>query len=252
MTLSSQPLPTIGAANSTEDAKIRSLLSEIQGIINGGLDSSNITDATIAEADLAAALATRLGLGSAGRGKSIIATSQARTNVAYGTLATPDKVTVTLPTDGLVFVSYQATWQESVSGAARAAIFLGANQVKTAVAGDSATPIVAPAEAEIGGSGSGNIGMPIATWHGGLASGGGVDAPLTHTGDVTTGQVLGGVHASDAYPTANGAVGNQYIKGGPCILFAAAGSYDVSVQFKASSGTVAAYDRRLWVWTMGF
>jgi hypothetical protein len=53
MTLSSQPLPNVNAPNATEDPKIRSLLSELQGIVNGGLDSSNITDGTIANADLA-------------------------------------------------------------------------------------------------------------------------------------------------------------------------------------------------------
>lgn len=53
MTLSSQPLPTIGAPNSTEDSKVRGLLAEIQGIINGALDSSNIASASIVNGDLA-------------------------------------------------------------------------------------------------------------------------------------------------------------------------------------------------------
>lgn len=42
---------------------------------------------------------------------------------------------------------------------------------------------------------------------------------------------------------------NQF---GFVVLFAAAGTYDVSVQFKSSSGTVTAKERKLWVWTMGF
>ena len=36
------------------------------------------------------------------------------------------------------------------------------------------------------------------------------------------------------------------------MVFAAAGTYDISVQFKASSGSVTVKNRKLWVWTMGF
>lgn len=54
MTLSSQPLPTIGQPNSTEDSKVRSVLSELQGIVNGNLDTSNIAaSAGITDAQLA-------------------------------------------------------------------------------------------------------------------------------------------------------------------------------------------------------
>jgi hypothetical protein len=78
-------------------------------------------------------------LGSAG--KSIIATSEARTNTAYGLLTTPDRVTgVVLPTSGLIAVAYQATWQESVATAGRAAVFLASTQLKRNVAGSG--PVV--------------------------------------------------------------------------------------------------------------
>ena len=40
--------------------------------------------------------------------------------------------------------------------------------------------------------------------------------------------------------------------GGFTFAFAAAGTYTVSVQFKASSGSVTASNRKLWVWTIGF
>jgi hypothetical protein len=43
MTQSTQPLPTIGGSNSTEDPKVRSLLAELQGILNGQVDGSNLT-----------------------------------------------------------------------------------------------------------------------------------------------------------------------------------------------------------------
>jgi hypothetical protein len=64
------------------------------------------------------------------RGKSIITGPESRSNVAYGKLATPDQVTVTLATDGLLKILYQATWQESIAGAAGAAIFIGSNQLQ--------------------------------------------------------------------------------------------------------------------------
>lgn len=53
MTQSTQPLPTLGLPNATEDSKVRSLLSEIQGIVNGGIDASNLAAAAITSAKFA-------------------------------------------------------------------------------------------------------------------------------------------------------------------------------------------------------
>lgn len=53
MTQSTQPLPTLGSPNSTEDSKVRSLLSEIQGIVNGNIDASNLAAAAITSAKFA-------------------------------------------------------------------------------------------------------------------------------------------------------------------------------------------------------
>lgn len=172
------------------------------------------------------------------RGKSIIGTTEARSNVAYGTLTTPDQVTgIVLPTDGFIVVGYQATWQESVDGAARAAIFVGANQLTFASENAAASPLfqeasVGMAAAIYGVLATGPLGLA------GTASGSG---GVGYTGDVTTGQVLGVV------PAAGTGLG-----GGPTYIFAAAGTYTVSVQFKASSGSVTAKNRKLWCWTMGF
>jgi hypothetical protein len=232
MTLSSQPLPALGQPNSTEDSKIRSLLSELQGIVNGGIDSSNITDGSIAEVDLASALAARLGVGTGGRGKTNIATSQTTSSPTYATLGTPDSVTITLPTDGLIVVGYQATWQESVNSAARAALFIGANQVQVAISGGNSVT-----EASLN-QGSGAVDAVLGTdptrglvgnWAGSAYA----------ASPATTGQLLG------AQPTGSN-------RGGPCYIFAAAGTYAVSVQFKVSSGSVTVKDRHLWAWTVGF
>jgi hypothetical protein len=47
MGVPSQPLPTIGQPNSTEDAKVRSALQELQTILTGGLVSANVANAGV-------------------------------------------------------------------------------------------------------------------------------------------------------------------------------------------------------------
>ncbi len=226
-----QPLPTIGQPNASEDPKTRSALSELQTILTAGVDETN----------LVVALLQKLGLNSGsqvGRGKSIIATSESRTNVAYGTLTTPDRVTgIVLPTDGLIAVAYQATWQESVLNAARAAIFIGATQMSKIFA-ENASPTLP--DTPLSGTVGAAVDRPLATFSGGLASltnGGGA-----YTGDVTTGQAIGSFQGA----------GVIFNNGGPVYIFAAAGTYDVSIQFKSSSGSVTAKNRKLWCWSIGF
>ncbi len=171
--------------------------------------------------------------------KSIIATEQSRENTAYGTLTTPDEVTVMLPENGLISVGYQATWKESVEKAARAALFLGSNQVSIATGspGSEALPQAAQTRAK-----EAERFFPLATAGTGLAS----LHPLGgYAGDVTTGQILGflGESAQEAggspYETVTGA-------GGICHIFAAAGTYKLSIRFKASSGKVTVKNRKLW------
>lgn len=163
------------------------------------------------------------------RGFTNISTTETRTNTAYGTLTTPDQVSnVVLPSTGVLVIALQATWQESVDGAARAAVFIGANQLQAAFGGG-------PAVQEASNGGAVAIDRALATHSLGLGSSAGGSSASAHTGDVTTGQVLGTVSTLDG-----GA-------GGPCYVFAAAGTYTVSVQFKSSSGSVTAKNRKLWV-----
>jgi hypothetical protein len=216
------------------------LMSDVQGslfdlrnILNratGGLDEANLTDAVLA----------RLGLNGTnnGRGASIVATSESRTNVAYGTLPTPDQVTVTLPTNGLLEIGYQATWQESVAGQARASIFIGANQLKLA---STATTAPTVQEAFISGNAVGGTPILLASSTVGLASLNGGTAAGPYTADVTTGQVLGG-----------GQLGSGGFFAGPVRVFAAAGTYAVSVQFRAFSGSVTVSNRKMWVKAEGY
>jgi hypothetical protein len=232
MTQVNPSLPVVGQPDATEEPKIVTALSQIVGAVNN-VDSSQITDGVVQPEDLQSVLNDKLGI-SAGatvrRGKSIIATTESRSNTAYGTLTTPDRVTgIVLPTDGLIAVAYQATWSDSVGGAGRAAIFIGANQLKIAQFGGAAAPIVQEAAFNNGTNDSN-----LVTAMDGLRDQGGMS--VAYGGDVTTGQIIG---LSGGYA-------------GPCLIFAAAGTYDVSVQFKATSGSVTAKNRKLWVWSIGF
>lgn len=51
-------IPVSGQPNSTEDPKVASDLTAIQGVINGGIDASNITDGSITGTDIAAGTIT--------------------------------------------------------------------------------------------------------------------------------------------------------------------------------------------------
>jgi hypothetical protein len=167
------------------------------------------------------------------RGATAIATAETRTNTVYGLMTTPDVVrSVVLPADGLLLIAYQAQWQESVLSAARAGIFIGANQVRQATVTTNL-----PEDALLGGTTPAKY-MSLWSTNFGLAS-----TPTTgsdYLGDVTTGQAIGGV-----------TTGTTRI-GGFCVVFAAAGTYDVSVQYKSSSGTVTAKERKLWVQSIDF
>jgi hypothetical protein len=198
---------------------------------------------------ISAGLAQQLGLNDAGivrRGKSITPTQETRdsavSGTGYGTLTTPDQVqSVVLPTDGLIFVAFQGMWKESVAGAARAAIFIGANQTKLAYENQTAPPSV---EALI--NNATNVYTPLASAPHGLVSG---DASAAYAGDATTGQMVG-VEAA-RWHEASGSSQLDRTTAGVAMIFADAGTYNVSVQFKVSSGTVTAKNRKLWCWTQG-
>jgi hypothetical protein len=233
--------PSIGQPNATEDVDVVNAFNTIQTWANGNVDESNLANAT----------AQRLGLntgGNVGRGVFTAAGPGTRTNAAYGQLSDgPDQITgIVLPTNGLIAIAYQAVWNESVDNTANATIFLGANQLRIAQ-GNAAAP---PVQETVCGAGNG-IDTPLATGPGGLMGNIGT-AATAYTGDVTTGQIIGNATFAAAI---NGSTGNTSVVspiGGPCYVFAAAGTYTVSVQFRASSGTVTAKNRKLWCWSVGF
>lgn len=237
MAIIAPTLPTIGDANATEDVDVRNTLQTIVNTINGLLDKDNIADGTLTADELRAAELAALGLNSTGvvrRGKANIAAAEARVNTVYGLMPTPDVVTgLVLPTDGLIVVGYQALWQNSVASAGRAAIFIGPTQLKVAPASGGAGG--APIIQEATGNATVNIDAALAT---DIANNGLAGAAATaNTTEVTTGQAI------------SRGSGNN---GGPIYVFAAAGTYDVSVQFKSASGSVTAKNRHLWAMAIGF
>jgi hypothetical protein len=165
------------------------------------------------------------------RGKSIIAGAESRSSTSYGTLTTPDRVqNIVLETSGLLFVAFQARWQNSVTSAGRAAIFLGSNQLKQAT-NSGASAVVQEATGPTDAAEY----LPLSSTPYGLDSIGGSGTNYS-TGDATTGQSI-------SYAGSGGGI---------ACIFAAAGTYTVAVQFKSTSGSVTVADRKLWVWTQSF
>jgi hypothetical protein len=177
-------------------------------------------------------------------GKSIIATTETRTNTAFGTLTTPDQVSVTIAAGNLIAVQYYARWSESVSAAAQAAIFIGSNQLQ--VARQAAGPDVQAASTV--NTNPINTNEVLTSCPIGLVTS--LGASMTNA-EVTTGQAMGyaGISGS-AYGFVVGsasAIGSgANVLGSPVYIKGlAAGTYTISVQFKASSGTVTVSNRDL-------
>jgi hypothetical protein len=253
------PLPEIGEPSLAADPRTLEALINIKAWSNGQIDATNLkalgitleklAAESVNESKLTKAVAELLNNKTAGgeTKKSIIATEQTRENAAYGTLTTPDEVTVTMPTNGLIAVWYSATWQQSEpAGGARAAIFMGANQLKVAAPAIATAPVVQAATLEDVVSTTGA--NPLASFPGGLI---GVRQAATFGPDATTGQAVG-VYSQGATldQELNGAVQEggpaRLSVGGPCYIFAAAGAYKITIQFKVATGNVKVKNRKLW------
>ncbi len=164
-------------------------------------------------------------------------------SVSFTVMPNPDEVEVTVPTGGLIQVGFQAQWQETVAAAGRAALFIGGNQLKAAFfTGGTSAASFQEADTQ---SGSANVPLSLASFPGGLVS---VVTATPYTGDVTTGQAVG-VTATGAlrYRAATVAVTEAAdTQGGLCTVFAAAGTYRISVRYRATSGSVSVAQRKLW------
>jgi hypothetical protein len=236
MGLIAPTIPNVGDPRGSEEVDMLNAIITLINLVNGNIDSANIAANVLTANKLVPALCQQLGISndsSVRRGKSIIATEESRSNTAYGLLTTPDRVSsIVLPTDGLIVVGYQAQWKNSVGGAGRAAIHLGSNAVVAATFG-STSPLATVAEAT--GPTNADTYKSLSSYQGGVTS---HSTGSAYTGDVTTGQVLGSGGSQGYY--------------GACVIFAATGTYDVSVQFKSASGNVTVKERKLWVWSIGF
>lgn len=235
--------PTMGAlggARGDGETNDRNALQALLAEFNGNIDTNNLKAAAglVAGQLDSATVQAILGLsgsGAARRGKVNIpgADTTAAVTFAIGNLGGAGHQDVVpgivLPTDGLIAVGYQAIWQNTVGSNARAAIFLGATEVKM---GNGSG---APGTAEAFGPPEVNDDGIVNSYPCGLQMAGGAGAAT----EITTGQILG------TFTTA--------AQGGVCYIFAAAGTYDVSIQFKNSAaGSLTVKNRHLWVWSMGF
>jgi hypothetical protein len=204
---------------------------------------------SIVSGDIANVAGLVSGLSTGSNGTSIVSATQATSSSSYTLLGTPDEVTgIYLPTGGLISVWYQATWAESVAGAARAAIFVGTNQLKVASQADEA----AVTQAAATNASVASVNNPLWSSASGLVSS---TYSTGYSGDATTGQVVGsgvGNQAMETNGSVHPGVGNGAWSGGPCSIFAAAGTYTISVQYKTSSGSVSASNRKLWVQVLPF
>lgn len=149
-----------------------------------------------------------------------IATEESRTNTAFGTLTTADEIkSVVVPENGLMLIGYTARAKATGSATGRLALFLGANQLKaTSLSKQEVSTSITPETL-----------LRFTTSGGGLVS-------SDDGADGSTGQIVGSTTAGD---------------GGFVVVSAAAASYDISVQFKATSGSVTAKERKLWVAVFG-
>jgi hypothetical protein len=254
--------PEVGKPDKTEEPKIPTAFTKIKEVVNGKLNSGNIEAKGIATSNLADESVTEGKLSEAVRNKlsapssahSEIATEQNRENAAYGKLGTPDEVEIVVPAHGLTLIWFTAQWKCSSTGNARAALFIGANQLKVASSkGVASTQAAIDEPAGI----NPEIFRTLTTCPVGLASYGGANA----TGDVTTGQAVGFVPAGGSYGLEiNGEIINTNTAdiaaigfGGACAIFGlAAATYAFSVQFKSSAGNVKVKNRKLFAESRSF
>ncbi len=207
-------LPTIGQANSAEDGRIRTGLSDIQTFVTNTLEEGGFNGA---------------GAGTVRRGVTSIATEETTTATTYAitNLATQDKVaSVVLPTDGLIVVAYRAFWKlTGASNSGAASIFLGSDQLKGQTV-DSAPTVN---EASLAASGD-NYGL--------LRCGGSnLTAAPSATSDVSL--VTTGLVTTTAPVFIEAAAGTYTVS--------------VQYKCNATNGgTLSVKERKLHVWTMGF
>jgi hypothetical protein len=208
-----------------------------------------MVDSTGADLGLAAALT---GPGRiVGGGFSNVPGAESVSSTTYAKLPTPDQVqNLVLPANGLFVIRFQALWQQSGANVARAAIFIGANQLKSQLDSASVGNTVGTVAGVPAGAPTNQPLVSAGPW--------GIVSPTNqgNPSDVTTGQAVGvagnglitcAVELGGTLETGTFPPWGQDIQ-----VFAAAGTYTISVQYKSSAGSVTASGRKLWVQTLAF
>jgi len=215
--MSKVTLPRLNQTGANEWSDVEANDVALREVVNGGLDNENIAPgANIARSKLEA---SAQGVSGTWYTPKVIATEETRENTAFGTLPTPDEIPgVIVPANGVLRVNYQALWKNSVKGAGRATLFIGSNQARE-------FPGTSVMEAHIGGVEGGLAFTFLATLGGTLSSGGGESEVGAFP---TTGMTLGVIEFT-----------------------VAAGTYSISMRFKASSGSITVKERKMAVAVLG-
>lgn len=207
--MSKVTLPRTNQIGTNEWADVESNDAALAEVINGKLDNENIA----AGANIARSKLEGGAQGIAGQwyAPTIIATEQTRESTSFGTLSTADEITgVVLPSGGLIRIGYIANVKNSISNAGRVAIYLNSNQVGSILA-----------ESEVPWSLTANT--------------------FTNLSTVSDGRVI---MALGSYGGVIGTTGGYL--GGMLEVFAGAGTYNVAVKFRSTSGSVTVKERKLW------
>lgn len=213
-------LPVLGEQNTVADPETRESLETLRDALNGILNSENKVDPSLfAEADQ---------IKFTWYPPKVISSEQSRESSAFSTLETADEIkSIVVPENGLLLLGYSALVSSTVEKAGRAAFYIGNNQLKVM---GTTTPAVQEAET----TGVANEFKTCTSILSGLKI-----SPFG-TSFVTTGMALSQFNAAVTET------------GGLCYVHRLApGTYNVSVQYRATSGKVKAKERILYAAVYG-
>lgn len=187
--------------------------------------------------------------------QAIIDTEQTRESASYGLMTTPDRVQgIVVPEGGLIVVAFQAIWKTAGASIGRAALFVNENQLKVNVP-HATTPIYAKEEAS-------HVDSEGAKWNLLNSFPLGLASVANLTASIGAFPTTGLAHSPGWKASNNmtfrleeeGVVTNVLGQPGLCVISnLAAGTYEIGVRFKTSSGAaVTVKERRLHVWTREF
>lgn len=184
----------------------------------GSITEDKLANGAVTSPKISSAVLASLGLSDGAiirQGKSIVPTEETRAVATLGSLTTADQVQVTLATEGLIYVVFMAEIKETVADA-------GIVELRLDTGG-----FAGPANGLQANGTAINV-------YGGVI-----------TSDMFSG-VGGGLHFVNTMASATQQPAMVHA------VRATAGVRTVSVAYGATTGTIFAKNRRLWVWTRGF